>query len=97
MRVVRHVQLKYACPSCHEHVVAAPKPRSPIPGSQVSAGMLAHVAVSKYLDHWPLYRQGLVFERMGAVVHRSTMSQWMRKSGELITTTHQSIARHRFG
>ena len=46
--------------------------------------MLTHVAVSKYLDHWPLYRQGLVFERMGAVVHRSTMSQWMRKSGELV-------------
>ena len=50
----------------------------------MSPGLLAHVAVSKYLDHWPLYRQGAVFERMGAVVHRSTMSQCMRKAGELV-------------
>lgn len=84
VRVLRHIQLKYACPCCREHVVTAPKPPSPIPGSQVAPGLLAHVAVSKYLDHWPLYRQGAVFERMGAVVHRSTMSQWMRKSGELV-------------
>ena len=84
VRVLRHVQVKYACPCCREHAVTAPKPRSPIPGSQVSPGLLAHVAVSKYLDHWPLYRQGAVFERMGAVVHRSTMSQWMRKAGELV-------------
>ena len=84
VRVLRHVQVKYACPCCREHVVTAPKPRSPIPGSQASPGLLAHVAVSKYLDHWPLYRQGTVFERMGAIVHRSTMSQWMRKAGELV-------------
>jgi transposase len=84
VRVLRHIQVKYACPCCHEHVVTAPKPRAPIPGSQASPGLLAHVAVSKYLDHWPLYRQGVVFERMGAVVHRSTMSQWMRKAGELV-------------
>ncbi len=84
VRVLKHIQVKYACPCCREHVVTAPKPRSPIPGSQVSPGLLAHVAVSKYLDHWPLYRQGVVFERMGAIVHRSTMSQWMRKAGELV-------------
>lgn len=84
VRVLRHIRLKYACPCCREHLVTAPKPRSPIPGSQVSPGLLAHVAVSKYLDHWPLYRQGQVFERMGAVVHRSTMSQWMCKAGELL-------------
>ncbi len=84
VRVLRHIQLTYACPCCREHVVTAPKPRAPIPGSQASPGLLAHVAVSKYLDHWPLYRQGVVFERMGAVVHRSTMSHWMCKAGELV-------------
>jgi transposase len=84
VRVLRHVQVKYACPCCRSQVMTAPKPRSPIPGSQASPGLLAHVAVSKYLDHWPLYRQGVVFERMGAIVHRSTMSQWMRKAGELV-------------
>jgi len=84
VRVLRHVQVKYACPRCREHAVTAPKPHSPIPGSQVSPGLLAHVAISKYLDHWPLYRQGQVFERMGAVMHRSTMSQWMRKAGALV-------------
>ena len=84
VRVLRHVQVKYACPSCREHVAIAAKPRSPIPGSQVSPGLLAHVAVSKYLDHWPLYRQGQVFERMGAVLHRSTMSHWRSKAGTLL-------------
>jgi transposase len=84
VRVLRHVQVKYACRRCRDHLATAPKPRSPIPGSQVSPGLLAHVAVSKYLDHWPLYRQGQVFERMGAVVHRSTMSHWMCKAGALL-------------
>ena len=84
VRVLRHIQVKYACPKCDGHTVTAEKPKSPIPGSQVSPGLLAHVAVSKYLDHWPLYRQGEVFERMGAVIHRSTMSRWMVKSGELL-------------
>jgi transposase len=56
VRVLLHVQLKYACPCCREHVVTAPKPRSAVPGPQVSPGLLAHVAVSRYLDHRTLSR-----------------------------------------
>lgn len=84
VRVLRHVQLKYACPCCHAHAVTAPKPNAPIRGAQVSPGLLAHVAVSKYCDHWPLYRQAAVFARLGVQMHRSTMSHWMIKSAELI-------------
>jgi transposase len=97
VRVLRHIQVKYACPCCAKHMVTAHKPRSPIPGSQVSPGLLAHVAVSKYLDHWPLYRQGEVFKRMGAIVHRSTMSQWMRKSGELLQPLINLLQDHVLG
>ena len=84
VRVLRHIQVKYACPCCKETVVTAPKPKQPIPGAKASPGLLAHVAVSKYVDHLPLYRQGAVFERMGVVAHRSTMSQWMVQCGQLV-------------
>src|SRR5439155_12099505 len=41
------------------------------------AGLLAHLIVSKYADHQPLYRLERIQERQGAIVPRSTMADWM--------------------
>src|SRR3712207_9378160 len=38
--------------------------------------LLAHVLVSKFDDHLPLYRQGEIFARMGADIPRSTLIDW---------------------
>ena len=56
----------------------------PIPQSIASAGLLAHVLVSKYADHLPLYRQERIFQRMDIDIPRSTLCHWVIKSAELL-------------
>jgi transposase len=58
VRVIETVRPKYACPTCHDGVVAAPAPPQAVERSLASEGLLAHIVVSKYLDHLPLYRLG---------------------------------------
>lgn len=82
MRVLLHVRPKYACPVCEEGVVIAPPPAQLIPKSMASPSLLAHIAVSKYVDAMPLYRQEQIFRRLGVDLLRSTMSSWMIRSGE---------------
>jgi len=83
MQVTRHVRLKYACPECEQGVRIAPLPPQPIPKSMASPGLLAHVAVSKYADALPLYRQSKIFARAGIDLPRTTLANWMIKVGEL--------------
>ncbi|MGH9478486.1 MAG: IS66 family transposase zinc-finger binding domain-containing protein, partial [Terriglobales bacterium] len=55
-RVIRHVRPKYSCPGC-ARMVQAPAPGRPIERGGATAALPAHVLVSKYADHLPLYRQ----------------------------------------
>lgn len=84
IRVIRHVRLKYACPCCQQTMKTAPLPAHPIPKSMASAGLLAHIAVAKYADALPLYRQATQFERLGIDLHRATLSNWMVHCGECV-------------
>mgnify|MGYP001562802793 FL=1 len=61
-RRVRHVRPKLSCRSC-ETIVQAPPASSPIPKGKAGPGLLAHVLVSKYCDHLPLYRQSAIYAR----------------------------------
>jgi transposase len=68
----------YACRFCErageDPQVAQPTlPPEPIPRGTAAAGLLAHVLVSKYVDHMPLYRQESIFARLGWEVTRSTL------------------------
>ena len=58
-------------------VLIAPPPPQIIPKGIATPGLLAHVAVSKYADALPLYRQEKMFERCGIEISRSTMAGWM--------------------
>ena len=58
-------------------LLAPALPRA-VPGGYASAGLLAWVAVAKYLDHLPLYRQEQMLGRWGAVIPRSTLCDWVR-------------------
>ena len=84
LRIVRHVRPKYACPTCHEGVHAAALPPQPIPKSFASPALLAHVAVAKYADALPLYRQETQLARLGIELPRATLAGWMVKAGELV-------------
>lgn len=81
--VVEHVRPKYACTCCQAHVVIAPRLPEPIEKGLPGDGLLAHVAVSKFADHLPLYRLEGILRRHGVALARSTMCDWMATVAEL--------------
>jgi transposase len=77
LRVIETARLKYACPHCHEGVVEAPAPPQALEKSLAGEGLLAHVMVSKYVDHLPLYRLERIFLRQGVDLSRTTLCGWV--------------------
>lgn len=57
--------------------VLALAPQRPVEGGYASAGLLAYIILSKYLDHLPLYRMEGMSRRWGAVLSRKTMADWV--------------------
>ena len=64
LKVIEIARPKKSCRRC-ERMVQSPAPSRPIPGSMAGPGLLAHVLVSKFDDHVPLYRQTEIFALMG--------------------------------
>jgi len=55
-QVIRHVRPKFACTAC-DTITQAPAPAMPTPRGRATPATLAHLLVSKYCDHLPLYRK----------------------------------------
>ncbi len=79
-RVIVTVRPKYACRKCEEGVTQAPSPAWLIEGALPTEALLAHVLVSKFSDHLPLYRLSQIFARSGIELHRSTLAEWVGKA-----------------
>lgn len=77
LRVIVTVRPKYACRTCTDGVIQAPAPGHLIEGGLPTEGAMAHVLVSKYADHLPLYRQSQILARSGVNIHRSTLADWV--------------------
>jgi transposase len=75
LKLVETARPKKACRRC-ETIVQEPAPTRPVARGIAGAGLLAHILVSKYDDHVPLYRQGEIFARLGAEIPRSTLIDW---------------------
>jgi len=71
---------KYACRACEDVVVQAPAPMRLIEGGLPTEATVAHVLVSKYADHLPLYRQAQIYERQGLRLDRSTLADWVGRA-----------------
>jgi transposase len=82
-KVHRHVRPKYSSASC-ERIVQASAPSRPIKRGYAGPGLLAHVVVSKYCDHQPLYRQSQIYARAGIELERSTLAEWVGMLSHLI-------------
>lgn len=91
--VNRIVRPRLACSGC-ERFTQAPLPSRPIERGRPGPGLLAHVLVSKYADHLPLYRQSQIFERDGLDLDRSTLADWVGKSTALLEPLADAIGRH---
>lgn len=81
--VIRQVRIKLACGSC-DKIVQAKAPSRPIERGIAGPGLLAHVLVSKYADHLPLYRQAEIFEREGVELDRATLADWVAGTSRLM-------------
>ena len=79
-RVIAIRRPKYACRSCEDGVVQSPAPAGLIHGSMPTEAKVAHVLVSKYADHLPLYRQAQIYARQGIDLDRSTLAGWVGRA-----------------
>jgi transposase len=77
VRVIETVRPKYACPHCHDGVSQAPAPPQAVERSLATEGLLAHIVVSKYVDHLPLYRLERIFDREHLDLSRATLCGWV--------------------
>lgn len=92
-KVVRHVRPKLACVSCHA-IFQASAPSRPIARGLPGPALMAHVMVSKYCDHQPLYRQSGIYARSGIELDRSTLAGWVAKGDELLDPLVAAIHRY---
>ena len=93
----RHIYPKYACQHCqrqsfskqpiddtqnqNHRLIQAKVPAGVIVKSIATAELLAHIIISKFADHQPLYRQSLIYGRSGVHLSDSTMADWVGRCG----------------
>ena len=92
-KVIRHVRVKMACSKC-DVIVQTPAPSRPIERGLAGPNLLAHVLVSKYADHLPLYRQSEIFAREGIDLDRSTLADWVGAASYLLAPLIDQIRKH---
>lgn len=90
-RVIVTHRPKYACRACEEVVVQAPAPARLVEGGIPTEATVAHVLVSKYADHLPLYRQAQIYARQGVTLDRSTLADWVGKAAFLLRPVHARL------
>ena len=79
----RYIRPKYALPM-EEGIVIAELPSRPIEKGIAGPGLLAHVLISKFVDHLPLHRQRQMFKRQDVTIAASTLCDWVAASCNLL-------------
>ena len=90
-RVIVTRRPKYVCRSCEEVVVQAPALPRLVEGGIPTEATVAHVLVSKYADHLPLYRQSQIYARQGVNLDRSTLADWVGRAAFLLRPIHERL------
>lgn len=88
----------YICRNCEkqgENVQAMqrPLPPEPIAKGICAPGLLAHVIVSKYVDHLPLYRLESILGRLGWDVSRSTLCDQVMACAAVLSPVYELMCR----
>ena len=92
-QVIRQVRPKLACSRC-DKIVQAEAPSRPIARGLAGPGLLAHVLVSKYGDHLPLYRQEEIYAREGVELERATLADGVGGASQLLAPWVEALRRH---
>ena len=93
-RVIETIRPKYACRVCTDGVTQVPAPARLIEGGLPTEAFIAHVLVSKYADHLPLYRQSQILARGGIDIHRSTLADWVGAASFHLKPVVDRLAEH---
>jgi transposase len=91
-------RLTYGSPAGAEEngVVTAPVPDALVPRCLADESLLAHLAVSKYADHQPLYRMESVLKRSGVTLPRQTTCGWLVEGGLAVQPLVDAITAQAF-
>jgi transposase len=92
-KVIRMVRTKLSC-ACCDRIVEEPAPSRPIDRGLAGPGLLAHVLVSKFADHLPLYRQSEIYERSGVELERSTLADWVGGASRVLAPLVDAVRRY---
>jgi transposase len=87
------VRPKLACPCGQSGVSIAALPAQVIEQGQAGASLVAHVMLSKYDDHLPLYRQQQQFLRLGVNFARQTLCDWVEKGADWLQAIVRQMSR----
>lgn len=86
--VKRYVRPKYVQ---YEKIVIAQLPTLPIPQGNAGPGLLAHLLISKFIDHLPFYRQVQQFKREGVKIAESTINGWFNATCRLLEPLYEVL------
>jgi len=92
-KVIRQVRPKLSCSGC-ERIMQEPAPSRPIERGLAGPALLAHVLVSKYAHHLPLYRQAEIYEREGVELERSTLADWVGGASRVLAPLVEATRRY---
>jgi transposase len=87
------VRSKYIVEQTDEEtrIVIAPLPTLPIPRGNAGPSMLAHLLVSKFVDHLPFYRQVQILKRQDLNIAESTIGGWFNAGCDLLTPLYDAL------
>ena len=72
--------------------VIAPLPERLLDRSLPAPGLLAHILVSKYCDHLPLYRQEQIYaQRHQVQISRQTLARWVELAADWLKPIYEQI------
>ena len=92
-KLIEYARPKAYCAGCRR-TLQAPLPPRPIPRAWAGPGMLAHLLVSRYERHLPLYRQRQIHAAAGLMVDRSTLADWVEASWLLLEPLADALSHH---
>jgi transposase len=93
-RVIVTRRPRYACTACREGMMQAPAPAYLIEAGIPTEALLAHIAVAKYADGQPLYRQEAIFGRDRVELSRNLMAGWMGRIGFHLDSLADRVFEH---
>jgi transposase len=86
--VNRYIRPKYARAD-GEGIVIGMLPSRPIEKGMAGPGLLAHIMISKFVDHLPIYRQRKQFLRQGVDLPETTVYGWVKASCDLLLPLYE--------